>query len=109
MGWGGTGFRTHYASQAGIKLVGTLLPSVGIANVSYLTGHFCFLMVLFFDIVYECVSVCRCVRVGAGAHGGQQGATDSPGAGVTSTYELPDVGDKNRTWVLCKLSTPPCC
>lgn len=76
MGRGGAGLRTHYASQAGIKLVGTLLPSVGIANVSYLTGHFCFLMVLFFDIVYECVSVCRCVCVGAGAHGGQQGATD---------------------------------
>lgn len=105
VGWGWTGFRAHYAYQAGIKLVVTLLLS---ANVSYQSGHFCFLMVLFFDIVYECVCVCRCVRVSAGAHGGQQRATDTPGVGVTSSYELPDVGDGNSTWVLYKLSTPPC-
>lgn len=47
-------------------------------------------MVLVFEIMHTCVSMCRYVHVIAGAHRGQKRA-----AGVTGSYELLDVGDGN--------------
>lgn len=52
-------------------------------------------MVLFFEIMQACVSVCRYVHVTAGAHRGQKRAAGPAEAGVTGSYALLDEGDGN--------------
>lgn len=67
-------------------------------------------MVLFFEVMHECVSVCRYMHVSAGAHGGQKRAADPTEAGVTGSYRScsmwgmgTELGSSGRT---AFLSTP---
>lgn len=52
--------------------------------------------------MYLFVSMCGYVHISRGVLSGQKGAPDSPGAEVTGSCELTELGIGSKIWVLCK-------